>query len=152
MKNNCSPKNYLKSEDDYGFFCIIDRDDIEIKTDTISQNSTKKTLKKKYIDYINEKWNKECKKYLENKNTDKNANNYFEYCKINNVENNNDCIINRLDDRDDGDYDDDDDDDDDDYKRNSEKIKLFIRRMVFTSFVLLVGLLYFITAKYYCKK
>jgi len=151
MKNNCSPKNYLKSEDDYGFFCIIDRDDIEIKTDTISQNSTKKTLKKKYIDYINEKWNKECKKYLENKNTDKNANNYLEYCKINNVENNNDCIINRLDDRDDGDYDDDDDDDDDEYKRNSEKIKSFIKRIVFTSFVLLVGLSYFITAKYYYK-
>jgi hypothetical protein len=162
MKNNCSPKklhvlsddnsfyipiNYLKNEDDYGFFCIIDRDDIEFKTNTITQNSMKKSLKKKYIDYINEKWNKEYKKCLENKkNNNKITNNYLEYCKINNVENNKNVNISFVND----DYSD--DDDDDEYKKNFEKINLFIKRIIFSSFVLLVGVSYFITVKYYYKK
>jgi hypothetical protein len=166
MKNNCSPKklhvfsnkmtsyappkNYVKSEDDYGFFCIIDRDDIEIKADMFSkQNSMKECLKKKYINYINEKWNKECKNCLESKkNTDKNVNNHLEYYKINIDESKNNYNS-------DFDYYDNDngDDDDDDYKNNnSDKKKLFIMRIIITSFVLLAGVSYFVSVKYYYKK
>jgi hypothetical protein len=165
-KNNCSPKklhvfsnksnsyvppkNYIKSEDDYGFFCIIDRDDIEIKADTFSkQNSMKECLKKKYINYINKKWEIECKKCLESKKyTDKNVNNNLEYYKINIDESKNNYNS-------DFDYyhNDNDDDDDDDYKNNNpDKKKLFVMRIIITSFVLLAGVSYFVSVKYYYKK